>query len=285
MDVAHHEVIHWAAKEKAFGVQPGDDITWLGAQAEGNVYSFSEMGLNGNTEGLADNVERESNPLFTHEKLRELPHNLISWNEQREFIERHYNGRVLIGDPPWSYAQGYRLAVYAYTYFGPEASEFFVRQYFHHRLSFAQMELAATVKKRIAQNYQLSNLSMPDLERQIVEMAGKTPVRDNVSYKFLEGPMTNGMIERLRAKGWIIPNVNKAQLTRVNIPSPTTNLNGGIDLSSANINLEMRNSSGEIKFEIDPAMLKQLQNASGFYPKTITIQSFNDLQQFFGSYS
>jgi len=58
--------------------------------------------------------------------------------------------------------------------------------------------------------------------------------------------------------------------------------NGGIDLTPANMNLQIRNSNGEIKFHLDPAMLKQLQNAPGFVPVIINIQPLKSLPEFLG---
>jgi hypothetical protein len=55
---------------------------------------------------------------------------------------------------------------------------------------------------------------------------------------------------------------------------------GGIDLTPANMDLQMRNSNGEIKFRLDPAGLAQLQNAPGLVPVIINIKPLNDLRQF-----
>ncbi len=60
------------------------------------------------------------------------------------------------------------------------------------------------------------------------------------------------------------------------------NQKGGIDLTPANLYLQTRNSGGQIKFHIDPAMLEQLQNAPGFVPMIISIQPMNDLRLFLG---
>ena len=57
---------------------------------------------------------------------------------------------------------------------------------------------------------------------------------------------------------------------------------GGIDLTPANMRLQTRNSGGEIKFHLDPAMLKQLQNAPGFVPVVISIQPLTNLRIFLG---
>ena len=69
---------------------------------------------------------------------------------------------------------------------------------------------------------------------------------------------------------------------------------GGIDFKSDKMNVQTQNSNGEIKFNIDRAMsafgeispnqrfggLQQLQNASGFEPKVIKIESMADLRSF-----
>ncbi len=88
---------------------------------------------------------------------------------------------------------------------------------------------------------------------------------------------------------------------------------GGIDLTSANMNLQTKMDSrrttvsvgqydvrgndisdggndnegsgddkGGIKFHLDPAMLQQLQNAPGFVPVIINVQPLNDLKSFLG---
>ena len=61
---------------------------------------------------------------------------------------------------------------------------------------------------------------------------------------------------------------------------------GGIDLTPANLNLEVKkgiNSAFEgIRLHLDPAMLQQLQNAPGFVPVIINIRPLNDLKAFLG---
>ncbi len=64
-------------------------------------------------------------------------------------------------------------------------------------------------------------------------------------------------------------------------PAQTSNT-GGIDLTAANKYLQTQNSGGTIKFHIDPAMLKELQDAPGFSPVIISIQPLNDVPQFLG---
>ena len=58
---------------------------------------------------------------------------------------------------------------------------------------------------------------------------------------------------------------------------------GGIDLTSANMNLQTQNNGGAIKFHMDPAMLNQLQNAPGFVPVIISVRPLSDLRQFLGA--
>ncbi len=67
-----------------------------------------------------------------------------------------------------------------------------------------------------------------------------------------------------------------------------TNKTGGIDLTSdktLEVKMDSRvrgNDREGIKFDIDPAMLEQLQNAQGFTPIIINIQPMNDLRLFLG---
>ncbi len=57
---------------------------------------------------------------------------------------------------------------------------------------------------------------------------------------------------------------------------------GGIDFTSDITNLEIQNQGQAITFHLDPAMLQQLQHASGFVPVIINIQPMTDLRQFLG---
>jgi hypothetical protein len=62
-------------------------------------------------------------------------------------------------------------------------------------------------------------------------------------------------------------------------------LNGGIDLTPAKINLQTREGGDDkedIKFNIDRAMFRQLQNAPGFIPVIINIQPLKSLSVFLG---
>ena len=56
--------------------------------------------------------------------------------------------------------------------------------------------------------------------------------------------------------------------------------NGGIDLTPSNMNLQMQNAGEAIKFELNPAMMAQLQSAPGFVPVIINIQPLKDLRTF-----
>jgi hypothetical protein len=67
---------------------------------------------------------------------------------------------------------------------------------------------------------------------------------------------------------------------RAMIDSQDNTLKGGIDLNDDKMNLQVQNPGGEIKFDIDPAMLAQLQNAPGFVPVIINDQPLKSLQQF-----
>ena len=55
---------------------------------------------------------------------------------------------------------------------------------------------------------------------------------------------------------------------------------GGIDFTANKTPLEIQNAGQGIKFHLNPAMLKQLQNAPGFVPVIISIQPMSDLRKF-----
>ena len=57
---------------------------------------------------------------------------------------------------------------------------------------------------------------------------------------------------------------------------------GGIDLTQINDLVKTQHNGSEIKFHMDPAMLKKLQNASGFVPVIISIEPMRNLRQFLG---
>ena len=58
--------------------------------------------------------------------------------------------------------------------------------------------------------------------------------------------------------------------------------NGGIDLDPGKMNLNAQKAGGEIKFDVDPAQLQQMQNAAGFSPVIIGIHPLNSLNDFLG---
>jgi len=66
------------------------------------------------------------------------------------------------------------------------------------------------------------------------------------------------------------------------LPNKAMAAKGGIDLTQANIHFPSQNNNGEIKFHLDLAMLRQLQNAPGFVPVIINIQPMNNLREFLG---
>ena len=62
----------------------------------------------------------------------------------------------------------------------------------------------------------------------------------------------------------------------------TKTIQGGIDLTSGNMDLQTQNDGIEIKFYLDPAMLRQLQNTSGLAPVIINIQPVSNIGDFLG---
>lgn len=79
----------------------------------------------------------------------------------------------------------------------------------------------------------------------------------------------------------LLPQADRAMKTREN---------GGIDLTPADMNLQTRledsrfsgndSTGGGIKFHLDPAMLEQVRNASGFVPVIISVEPMKDLRGF-----
>ena len=63
---------------------------------------------------------------------------------------------------------------------------------------------------------------------------------------------------------------------------PTINKvnNGGIDLNSTQIDLTSKGNGDADNFDIDPALLKRMQNAPGVTPVIVGIHSLDSLQQF-----
>lgn len=57
---------------------------------------------------------------------------------------------------------------------------------------------------------------------------------------------------------------------------------GGIDFNSDKMDMQVQNNGKDIQFQIDPAMLRQLENAPGFKPVILNIQPMQDLQLFLG---
>ena len=68
----------------------------------------------------------------------------------------------------------------------------------------------------------------------------------------------------------------------ISVSSQKPNKTGGIDLTPADMKLQIQNINGEIKFHMDAVMLQQLQNAPGFVPVIINIQPLKSLQEFLG---
>ena len=60
--------------------------------------------------------------------------------------------------------------------------------------------------------------------------------------------------------------------------------NGGIDLTPANMNVQVKTGSQEsndqIKFHLNPAMLAQLQKSPGFVPVVVSMQPLKSVAAF-----
>jgi hypothetical protein len=83
---------------------------------------------------------------------------------------------------------------------------------------------------------------------------------------------------------------NKKERKFINIKDQPNNFamnarevtNGGIDFNADKLNIQTKSGGDGIEFNIDPAMLAQLQNASGVTPVIIDMQPLDNLSQFMG---
>ena len=91
---------------------------------------------------------------------------------------------------------------------------------------------------------------------------------------------------RIRNDGGKITKVNDAYdlLESLDFAMLNEIAKGGIDFKPDKVDsvFAIKSNGGEIKFHIDPAMLRQLQNAPGFMPVIINIQPMTDLRLFLG---
>ena len=88
------------------------------------------------------------------------------------------------------------------------------------------------------------------------------------------------------ADGDLTPNILKDFAMSTSLPVALKIQNkaeyGGIDLTPANMNLRTQNAGEAIKFRLDPVMLQNLQNATGFVPEILNIQPMTNLKTFLG---
>ena len=91
---------------------------------------------------------------------------------------------------------------------------------------------------------------------------------------------------KVRQHDWGKLNTTKFNPSKTVAPkpaSPSSVHRGGIDLTPQLMNLQTQHTAEGIKFHVDPAMLEQLQNASGFVGVIINIQPLKSLKEFLGS--
>ena len=96
------------------------------------------------------------------------------------------------------------------------------------------------------------------------------------NYEIMEGisgpyGLLNLALPEIFSKGGLDPK----EISRAQDRAMAVNLKGGIDFNPNKMRLQIQNGGEAVKFHIDPAMLQQLQNASGFVPVIITIQPVN----------
>jgi hypothetical protein len=111
--------------------------------------------------------------------------------------------------------------------------------------------------------------SFNDLMIYYKSQPGQPPVKGLTALReLLKAPRTDGMVPLFTLHA---------------VKSQTAFLKGGIDLTPARMNLQTKTDSrGSIQFYLDPAMLAELQRASGFVPVIISIQPMRSLRLFLG---
>ena len=132
--------------------------------------------------------------------------------------------------------------------------------------------------------YVLQNLSLTDLVSLINQIylsaqgndVSKSEIRSltNKIKQSLKGP-DNTRSDYQEMFNGLIPQAQKDFAMRA---SNT----GGIDLTSSFMNLQTQSTEEGIKFHINPAVLQQFQNTTGFVPVIINIQPMNNWRQFLG---
>jgi hypothetical protein len=145
---------------------------------------------------------------------------------------------------------------------------------------------ASTINDWLAYN---SLNPMRDLYRDMGEEFGN--LVDEVKRRYPDYELKNVLlrIQEERGKGLS----NEEIWTQMDIRHPKSQAmltRGGIDLTEGKLPLNVKNdpslaqddNGGGIQFKIDPAMLQELQNASGFVPVIINIQPMTDLKLFLG---
>ena len=85
--------------------------------------------------------------------------------------------------------------------------------------------------------------------------------------------------EELKGKGDIIPD---ARIFVADASNSAQSVRGGIDLNPSKIDMVTKTNGDAIKYNLDPAMLQHLQNASGVTPVIVGIHSLESLASFMG---
>jgi hypothetical protein len=98
-----------------------------------------------------------------------------------------------------------------------------------------------------------------------------------IDHYFPEGYTIDNVIDQLRIINKPSNNSSQAH-SRAMAAAPK----GGIDFTPASMTLQTKTNRGEIKFHMDPTMLKQLQNTPGFVPVIISIRPLKSLTSFLG---
>ncbi|MCC6758238.1 MAG: hypothetical protein IT395_01255 [Candidatus Omnitrophica bacterium] len=93
-----------------------------------------------------------------------------------------------------------------------------------------------------------------------------------------------GMVQKKENSPWGKEHVFYLEKSAANMSASSAieATKGGVDFNADKLNLETQTTGGEIKFEMDPEQLRELQNVPGFTPVIINIQPMINVQMFLG---
>ena len=128
-------------------------------------------------------------------------------------------------------------------------------------------------------------VDFPLVKKQLEDAYGGEEVMKEYEYVFLPSdPQLVFLTVVFREDKAMATETQALQNDKAQFAEQPTKKYGGIDFNADKINLQIKQADeAGIKFDIDPAMLKQLQGAAGFTPVIIQLKPLENLQMFLGA--